>query len=94
MNPEFPESALEQIKADLRAGNKIAAIKRLREATPMGLAEAKSAIEKLQAELHTKDAANYPAPVTSKGCLGVLVFLLVIGVMLSGFLLLFRLPGS
>ena len=85
---------MEQIKADLRAGNKIAAIKRLREAKPMGLAEAKSAIEKLQAELHAKDAANYPAPAASKGCLGALMIFLVIGVTLSGFLLLFRLSGS
>lgn len=94
MNPDFPESALEQIKADLRAGNKIAAIKRLREGTRMDLAEAKSAIEKLQAELHAKDAANYPAPMASKGCLGVLVILPVIGVTFSGFLLLVRLPVS
>jgi hypothetical protein len=94
MNPHFPESELEQIKSDLRAGNKIAAIKRLREGSDMSLAEAKSAIEKLQAELHEKDAANYPAPKVSKGCLSALVILLVIVVTLSGFLLLVRLPGS
>lgn len=93
MNPDFPESELEQIKAALRTGNKIAAIKRLREASGMSLVEAKSAIENLQAELHEKDAANYPAPKASKGCLGLVGILLVMGVILSGIFLVVGLPG-
>jgi len=88
MNPNVPEAALEQIKAELRAGQKIAAIKRLREATGLGLAEAKTAVENLHAELHAKEPNVYPDPSAAggKGCL-VLMVLIGVGVALLALLL-------
>ena len=90
MNSNIPATTLEQIKADLRAGQKIAAIKRLREATGLGLLEAKTAVENLQAELHAKEPSVYPDPDATmtggKGCLVVLA-LLVVGVALAVLLL-------
>ena len=82
MNLNLPESTLEEIKADLRAGQKIKAIKRVREATNAGLAEAKKAVEDLHAEFHAKDPVNFPAPNASKGCLGVVVSLLLVAAVL------------
>lgn len=81
MNSNIPESALEQIKADLRGGRKIAAIKRLRDATGMGLADAKNAVENLHAELHARDPATYPAlsAPSARGCFTLLVAILLIG---------------
>jgi hypothetical protein len=49
-----PADTVEAIKADLRAGAKIAAIKRLRDSSGLGLAEAKHAVEKLQASCRRK----------------------------------------
>lgn len=90
MNPTLPEAILEEIKAELRAGMKIGAIKRLHEATGLGLAEAKAAIEKLHAELHAKEPGAYPDPGLAagggKGC-AVVLLLVGVGVALLVFLL-------
>ncbi|HEY6169148.1 MAG TPA: hypothetical protein VI454_13985 [Verrucomicrobiae bacterium] len=87
MSTEFPDVTLELIKADLRAGRKIAAIKHLKEGVPgIGLAEAKAAIENLHAELHAKEPNAYPAPAAGgKGCFVVLV-LLIVGAAVFGLL--------
>lgn len=45
------EAALEKVIGALRAGNKIEAIKHYRDATRLGLAEAKYAVERLEADL-------------------------------------------
>ncbi|MBI3878468.1 MAG: ribosomal protein L7/L12 [Verrucomicrobia bacterium] len=88
MNSTIPEAILEAIKADLRAGQKISAIKRLREAVAgMGLADAKTAVEQLHAELHAKDPVAYPAPKPAKGCLGLLLLLIGVGVAVAALLL-------
>ena len=87
MNLNLPESTIEGIKADLRAGHKIAAIKRVRDAANIGLAEAKKAVEDLHAEFHAKDPINFPAPTASKGCLGLVVILLVVAAVLVGVVL-------
>jgi ribosomal protein L7/L12 len=51
---------LEPIRAAVLAGNKIQAIKLYREATSLGLAESKRAVEDLEA--HWRSAATSPAP--------------------------------
>lgn len=75
---------LERIKAQLRANQKIAAIKTLRETSGLSLVEAKAAVEKLQAELHAQDPQQYPLN-DAKGCggVGLLLALLIV----AGFLL-------
>jgi hypothetical protein len=71
---------LERIKAQLRADQKIAAIKTLRETSGLSLAEAKAAVEKLQAELHAQDPQQYPLN-DAPGCggVGLLLALLIVG---------------
>lgn len=58
--PSFMELAggMNEVAVLLREGNKIAAIKRYRELTGVGLAEAKEAVEKLEAG-HPLDAARF-----------------------------------
>jgi hypothetical protein len=47
-----------------RSGNKIEAIKRLRQATGVGLAEAKSAVDRLDAALASRSAPGAPSPAS------------------------------
>jgi hypothetical protein len=80
---------LERIKAQLRANQKIAAIKTLREASGLSLVEAKAAVKKLQVELHAQDPQQYPLSAP-QGCGGVgvvIVLLLAVGAGLLLFLL-------
>lgn len=48
--PQPSPEALAAVRAELAAGNKIMAIKLYREATGWGLAEAKDAVERMEAE--------------------------------------------
>ena len=48
---DLPESVLEEIAEQIRAGRKIEAIKLMREATGLGLKEAKEAVEDLERAL-------------------------------------------
>ena len=93
MNPPSPElPKIEQIKQALFAGQKIAAIKIYREHTNSGLAEAKTAIEKLEAELRVTQPEKFTAPPPVKvGCVGALlaVVLLALVVAVAISLLLF-----
>ncbi|MBL9171072.1 MAG: hypothetical protein JNN07_25290 [Verrucomicrobiales bacterium] len=81
--PPTPDP-LAQIKELLFRGEKIEAIKLFREHMKCGLAEAKSAVDKLESELR----AQYPERFTAadkKGCLGVLIFGgIVAGILTAG----------
>ncbi len=76
-----------QIKAALNGGRKIEAIKLYREATGVGLKEAKDAIDALDAEMR-KNGASTPASVSSSpsktGC--VTLFVLGVGIFFSAIL--------
>lgn len=58
MSDSLPPSALAAIRAALAAGNKIEAVKLMREATGLGLAESKAAVERLESH---GDASVLPA---------------------------------
>lgn len=66
---------LAEIQAALFRGEKIEAIKLFRTGRRIGLAEAKVAVEKLEAELREKSPERFTAPVAGKGCLVMLVAL-------------------
>lgn len=70
--PPLPEQQLALIKELLFSGQKIAAIKLYREAIPSSLAEAKNAVEKIEAELRQISPEKFTAPPAGKGCMGVL----------------------
>jgi hypothetical protein len=73
MNSPVPEDKLEQIKQALFQGRKIEAIKLFRQFTGSGLAEAKSAVDKLEEELRATAPDKFTASPERKGCLGVVV---------------------
>jgi len=73
MNTPIPENQLIDIKQALFEGEKIAAIKLYRKATDAGLAEAKKAVEELEAELRAASPEKFKTAASGKGCAGVLV---------------------
>lgn len=69
------EAQLNAIADVLRAGNKIEAVKLYREATGLGLKEAKDAIKAIEADLRAKFPDQFSAKSAGKGgCLGLVVF--------------------
>jgi hypothetical protein len=81
MPADLSEEQRDQIKQSLFAGHKIEAIKLLREFTKLGLADAKTVVEKFEIELRSTSPDKFKSPSASKGCLGgaaALVFVLAI----------------
>ncbi len=68
------------IKEALFRGQKIEAIKLYREAIDVGLTEAKTAVEKMEADLRASSPEKFTAPTTKTGCLGVLAAVFVVTV--------------
>ena len=73
MNIFVPEDKLTLIKEALYRGRKIEAIKIYRKATGMGLAEAKAAVETLEAGLRATEPQNFLAQTERRGCLGLVL---------------------
>jgi len=73
MNTPIPKGELSRIRDALFRGHKIQAIKLYREGAGVGLAEAKTAVEGLEAELRAASPEKFTAPASGKGCLGVAV---------------------
>ena len=73
MNTPLPEDQLAKIKEALFQGRKIDAIKLYRNVDPAAaLADAKAAVEAMEAELRKSSPEKFSAPASSgKGCLGV-----------------------
>jgi len=71
----IPEDKLAGIREALFRGQKIEAIKLYRESADTGLAEAKTAVEKLEAELRAASPEKFTAAAPRKGCLGVVVII-------------------
>jgi hypothetical protein len=69
MSAPIPEDKLAQVKDALLGGRKIEAIRIYREAAGrLGLAEAKAAVEKIEAELRASSPDKFTPPPSSKGC--------------------------
>jgi hypothetical protein len=69
----LPADKLAPFQELIFSGQKIAAIKLYREATGAGLAEAKDAVEKIEAELRGTSPEKFKAAPAGKGCLGMVV---------------------
>src|SRR5437763_16416727 len=65
-NQHIPESEASKIREFLFAGRKIEAIKLLREVSGLGLAEAKTVVEKLEGELRQSSPEKFTG--RAKGC--------------------------
>ena len=73
---------IEAIKQALYAGHKIMAIKLYRGQNRVGLADAKNAVEKLEAQLRLSSPGSFSAPPASKGCLFAVLSLGFLGMIL------------
>ena len=80
MNGPIPEPVAKQIQAHLFAGRKIEAIKLHRQQTGMGLAESKTAVEAMEAELRARSPEAFTAPPGGKGCASALAWIAVTGI--------------
>jgi len=78
LTPEQKQSFAEA----LYAGNKIAAIKQLREASGLGLKESKDIIERLESDLRAAHPERFAASKKSGGCLVLLIMVFPVGVLL------------
>jgi len=73
MNTEIPKEKLAVIQQALFQGRKIEAIKLYRECLGTGLAEAKTAVDKLELELRSQSPEKFAAKPAGKGCLGIIL---------------------
>ena len=73
MDRPIPADELTAIREALFQGQKIQAIKLYRKGTGSGLADAKAAVEKLEAELRAASPEKFTTPPPGKGCSGVVV---------------------
>jgi len=73
-----PQATQETITDALFAGKKILAIKFYRELNKVGLAEAKTAVEKMEAELRASSPGQFTAPPTT-GCFTAIVAIGLVG---------------
>ena len=80
MNGPIPEPVAQQIQAHLFAGQKIQAIKLHRQQTGMGLAESKTAVEAMEAELRARSPESFTAPPGGKGCLSAVAWIALTGI--------------
>ena len=70
---------LADVEEALFRGKKILAIKRYRQCTDAGLAEAKMAVERIERELRFKSPGKFVSAEPDEGCLGVfVVFCLIV----------------
>ncbi len=92
MAPQPNDPKLQEIHDAILTGQKIQAIKLWRELTGSGLAEAKTAIERLTAEAQAKNPEKFTAPLAAslpKGCTAIIVaiaILTAIGILLAALL--------
>ena len=77
---ELPADKRQAIMDAIYGGSprKIETIKLVREATGCGLAEAKQFVEKLGAELYAKEPQKFSASPVGKGCVGMLVAVVLV----------------
>lgn len=79
MVPDLTPEERQSLVDLLFAGQKITAIKRVRELRGLGLAEAKQIIDRLEAELRTSNPDRLPKPKGGFGGCVVLLILLLLG---------------
>ncbi|MHA3771613.1 hypothetical protein ACXR0O_08760 [Verrucomicrobiota bacterium sgz303538] len=78
MSTPTPEDHANAIKEALFAGNKIQAIKLYRAQVNVGLAEAKNAVEKIEADLRASSPERFTSVPQGKGCFAVILIFLSI----------------
>ena len=83
MAPDLTPEQRQAFAEALYAGNKIAAIKQLRDASSgLGLKEAKDIIERLESDLRAAHPERFAASKKTGGCLVLLIVMFPVGVLL------------
>ncbi len=77
---ELTDPQRQSIAAAIFAGQKIEAIKLHREVTGVGLAEAKAAVETMEAKLRAEQPGKFTTQARKTGCIGLIA---VIGLVLA-----------
>jgi hypothetical protein len=77
MSLPIPPEKVAAFEAAVHNGRKIEAIKIYRETTGAGLAEAKSAVEKIEAEWRAASPEKFKASPAGKGCSTVFVLAVI-----------------
>jgi len=83
METPTPEEDATEVQKALFSGQKILAIKLYREQTRVGLAEAKEAVEKLEADLRATSPERFTAKPAGAGCMSLIVVGAVISLALA-----------
>jgi hypothetical protein len=83
MDHPNPQATHEAIKEALFAGQKILAIKLYREMNKVGLADAKTAVEKLEVELRAASPERFTAAPRAGGCFGAIAVIGLLGAALG-----------
>ena len=69
------EQQRQAINEEIFAGRKISAIKLYREATNLGLKEAKDAVEEIKRDLRQREPNKFAKPAGKSGCMSVVAVL-------------------
>lgn len=83
METPTPEENAAKIQEALFSGQKILAIKLYREQSGLGLAEAKDAVEKLEADLRASSPERFTAKPAGAGCMSLILAGAVIWIVLG-----------
>lgn len=81
MERPISSKALAEVQAAILNGEKIAAIRIYREDTGASLIDAKTAVDKLEAEWRAASPEKFTAPPRKKGCGICFALILVLGVL-------------
>ncbi len=78
MSTPLPPEKAAAFEAALVNGRKIEAIKIYRESTGAGLAEAKTAVEKIEADWRAASPEKFSKPQSGKGCMSAVVAIIAL----------------
>lgn len=88
--PELTTEQRESIATALYAGNKIEAIKQLRERSGLGLKESKEIVERIEAEFRQSHPERFAQPVRKGLPLGLILTFLIVDAVIAIYFLFFR----
>ncbi len=88
---QLNEQQRQAINAEIFGGRKIEAIKLYREATGVGLKEAKDAVEEIEKDLRQREPNKFAKPAGKSGCMSVVA---VVAMLVSAALVTFYILRS
>jgi hypothetical protein len=90
MTPQLTPEQRDSIATALYGGRKLEAIKELREASGLGLKEAKEIVERLEAEFRQSHPERFVQPARKKFPVGLILIFLIVDAIIVLLFFLFR----